>query len=205
MEVRPLPCDPSRERGGTAYAHVVYTTRVPTPPKVHGPYLDNRQQRRIVILVWEDGTKKTTSYARWLMQNHLGRELLRTEHVDHIDGDPLHDEISNYQLLTSAENNRKSNLGRPSPLKGIERGWTHGTIYGWLKKGCECTVCDLAKKEWNQRRSDQRRSVSGAQRGPYLPRSTESAHGTLRRYKYGCRCTECRGANASAVRRRRQV
>lgn len=77
--------------------------------RVFGPYMDSTGRRRIVLLHFKDGTRKTTAHARWLMECHLGRELDRwDETVDHIDGDPLNDSLDNLQLLTLADNIRKS-------------------------------------------------------------------------------------------------
>lgn len=45
--------------------------------KVHGPYLDKRgkKHRRIVLLTYDDGSKRTQPYARYLLENYLGRSL----------------------------------------------------------------------------------------------------------------------------------
>lgn len=76
--------------------------------KVYGPYIHKRLQRRMVVLIFSNGAKTTKSYARHLMEKHLGRDLLDSEEVDHIDGDRLNDEISNLQILTKTQNIRKS-------------------------------------------------------------------------------------------------
>ena len=40
---------------------------------------------------------------RLVMEQHLGRKLLPDEHVHHVDGDTLHNEISNLQLISPGE------------------------------------------------------------------------------------------------------
>lgn len=84
--------------------------------RVYGPYVktlkDAKGPRRFVRLLLEGGVWKDTSYARYLMEQHLGRELLPTEAVDHIDNNPMNDRIENYQILTPAENVKKSAKGR---------------------------------------------------------------------------------------------
>lgn len=40
---------------------------------------------------------------RYIMEQHLGRPLLATEHVHHKDGDGLNNDPSNLELLTVAE------------------------------------------------------------------------------------------------------
>jgi hypothetical protein len=41
------------------------------------------------------------------MANHLGRDILPEETVDHIDGDFTNDDIDNLQLLSREENASK--------------------------------------------------------------------------------------------------
>lgn len=67
----------------------------------------NSEPRRVVALTRNDGTKTSTSYARYLMSCHLGRYLNANEHVDHIDNNKMNDAIDNFQILTQKENNQK--------------------------------------------------------------------------------------------------
>lgn len=167
--------------------------------KATGPYVYSSgscKGRRFMSITKDDGTHTTMLYSRWLMQQHLGRELGPLEHVDHKDEDKTNDSLSNLQILTPAENSRKSALGRPSPAKGIEKGFTHGTTYGWMKKKCECQECQGAKAEWGSRRNATRRT--NGSRGPY---EKDPLHGTTKKYYRGCRCDECRAANAAKKRR----
>lgn len=79
--------------------------------RVYGPYLSKSrpgQPRRFVVLLWADGRRKTTSYARWLMEEQLGRPLRDDEEADHRDDDRMNDVPANLQILTPAENRRKS-------------------------------------------------------------------------------------------------
>ena len=52
--------------------------------------------------------------------------------------------------------------------RGIEKGFTHGTVYGWMKKKGGCDECCAAQREWYDRRNAKRRT--GA-RGPYKRRA----------------------------------
>jgi predicted RNA-binding Zn-ribbon protein involved in translation (DUF1610 family) len=83
--------------------------------KIYGPYLsyaDPAKPRRIINIHDDDGRRiKSTSYARYLMEQHLGRELGPREWVDHIDDDQLNDVIENLQILSPGENTWK---GRPA-------------------------------------------------------------------------------------------
>lgn len=76
---------------------------------LHGPYINN-EGRRIIFVRANNQQVKCISYARCLMAEHLGRELTEDEVVDHVDEDKLNDCIENYQILTRAENARKTAL-----------------------------------------------------------------------------------------------
>ena len=68
----------------------------------------NIEPRRVCLMVKNDGSKTSMSYARYLMSCHLNRILGKDEEVDHIDGDKMNDVVSNYQILSKADNIRKS-------------------------------------------------------------------------------------------------
>jgi len=141
---------------------------------IYGPHIRSFKHgpdRRQVAIKFMDGRSTTMSYARWLMTQHLGRRLRLDEHVDHINEDALDDRIDNYQILTPSQNARKATLGRPSPFKGAEKGFRHGTMYGWMKKRCQCETCSMAKRSWHDARNERRRLKEGeGARGPYRPR-----------------------------------
>lgn len=40
---------------------------------------------------------------------------------------------------------------------GNEDGFTHGSVYGWMKKKCECETCATAKRAWHDERNAKRR------------------------------------------------
>lgn len=76
------------------------------PAKVYGPY--TRKDGRKHVMHYDGVSKRTQSYPRYLMELYLGRQLETWETVDHINGDFTDDRIENFQLLTLAENIRKS-------------------------------------------------------------------------------------------------
>jgi hypothetical protein len=102
------------------------------------------------------------SWARWNMIQHLKRNLTDDECVDHIDNDPLNDSIENYQILSVAENARKSLKGRQNPTKGVERGFCHGTYYSWMKKKCRCDDCLKAQRHHYDIKNEKRKKNIGA-------------------------------------------
>jgi len=71
-------------------------------------YTDS-QERKIVSLICEDGTRTSTSYARYLMSCSLNRYLHENEEVDHINEDKTDDRLENLQILSPLKNKKKSN------------------------------------------------------------------------------------------------
>jgi hypothetical protein len=66
--------------------------------KVYGPY--TRKDGRKHVIVYEFGQKRQTiSYSKWLMEQHLGRELTPDETVDHINRDKTDDRIENLRVI----------------------------------------------------------------------------------------------------------
>lgn len=70
--------------------------------KLYDPY-SQKKGRLQATLVFIDGTRKTISYPKYLMELHLNRYLLSNETVDHIDGNFLNNDISNLQVLDRKE------------------------------------------------------------------------------------------------------
>ena len=171
--------------------------------RLSGPYIfgPNSQKglagRAYYNVYYTDGSRTTILRSRHMMQQHLGRELRTDEHVDHINDDFTDDRIENLQVLSAKDHARKTLTGRESPLKGIEKGWKHGTTYAWQKKKCRCEECFPLWRKWQDQRNERRRSKSTS-RGPY---NQPAEHGTYKRYKRGCKCPECRRANAEYTRK----
>jgi HNH endonuclease len=115
---------------------------------VYGPY--KRKDGRQHVIHYIDGKRRTQSYPRFLMEKEIGRELLKEEHVDHINGDPTDDRIDNLQILSQLENNRKL----------IDQSGHDARM-----KVCWCPVCD-ARFEilWSQYRANQ---IKQGKQGPY--------------------------------------
>ena len=74
--------------------------------KVYGPY-NRRDGRMHVIVKYDDGTRRTVSYPRWIMERHLGRRLEDNEEVDHIDQNRFNNSIDNLEIVTREENGRR--------------------------------------------------------------------------------------------------
>lgn len=82
--------------------------------KVHGPY-KRQDGRQIVIVVELNGTHRTVSYPKWLMEMQLGRKLdPNLETVDHIDSNFDNNDLSNLRIMPrdqhSTEDTRRVKL-----------------------------------------------------------------------------------------------
>lgn len=64
------------------------------------------------VLVYNDGTKRTISYPKLLMENYLGRSLLPEEQVHHIDENPLNNDLSNLMIVLRGEHQRQHSAGK---------------------------------------------------------------------------------------------
>lgn len=68
-----------------------------------------KEGRYKINIIRPDKTRTTMLYSRYIMSIHLKRFLdVKKEHVDHIDGNKLNDDITNLQILTPKENNIKA-------------------------------------------------------------------------------------------------
>lgn len=68
--------------------------------KIYGPYLNRKDNRlRVIIKHSITGEEHTVSYPKYLIECYLNRYLDEDETVDHIDGNPLNNDISNLQVL----------------------------------------------------------------------------------------------------------
>lgn len=159
----------------------------------------NRNTGRRYVTVVESGEKRTLLLSRFLMEKNLGRRLARTEHVDHVDEDKTNDCLENLQVLSIGDHARKTRSGKRSPLKGVDRGWKHGTRYGWDNKECACDECAAVKRMHMDRRNADRRVLEA--RGPYRK---DRDHETRTMYRIGCRCDACRAHNAARARALRE-
>ena len=105
----------------------------------------NPEGRKTLILYNSQSDRSSTQYARYIMAVHLGRFLNKDEHIDHIDGDITNNNLENLQILTPAENNRKSNK-KPDvklicPVCNIVFYRTRSQISGKLHKVSSNSIC----------------------------------------------------------------
>lgn len=82
--------------------------------KVYGPY--RRKDGREHVILYANRRCRTLSYPKYLMELHLGRYLSEDETVDHIDRNPLNNDLSNLQVLSRSEHVRLDSL-RICPMR----------------------------------------------------------------------------------------
>lgn len=90
-----------------SYELLALAKKVRTPStkkkKVHGPYMKS-DGRKIVIVVYDDGRRRTVSYPKFLVEEHLGRELdPDSETIDHWDSDFNNNDLSNLKIVPRRE------------------------------------------------------------------------------------------------------
>jgi hypothetical protein len=74
-----------------------------TAHKVHGPY-KKRNGRQFVVIINDDGSRRTVSYPKFLVEQHLGRTLHPDlETIDHIDGNFNNNNLNNLRIIPRDE------------------------------------------------------------------------------------------------------
>lgn len=79
---------------------------------IYGPYISKRDGRARIFLKWPNGDNTTISFAKFLMEEELGRYLVGDEETHHIDEDPTNDSIDNLEVLKRAEHRQLHANGR---------------------------------------------------------------------------------------------
>lgn len=154
----------------------------------HGYITLNGDGRKKVVLSNHGlGLKKTISYARYLLSVKEGRILERWEQADHINENPTDDSLENLQILTVAENNRKSR-----EFRGIK---TTSYIF----------ICPICNKEFVLSASRSHKInpacsrtcgyIKMAQTQKLSGKGRNRECGTYAMYQHGCKCVKCKKAN----------
>jgi len=83
--------------------------------KIYSPYKGKDGRFRVLIYERDESgvtKRKTQSYPRYLIENHLGIKLTEEETVDHIDDNKSNNEITNLQILSRVDNAKKLFIDR---------------------------------------------------------------------------------------------
>ena len=100
----------------------------------------SKDGRRRIDFIDFNGNRSTISKARYVLSIKLGRELTSTEEADHINEIPSVDTVENLQVLSKANNIRKSHKGKTV----VE----HGTLS--MYRYCKCLLCKAANTEYRR-------------------------------------------------------
>ncbi|CAM6004233.1 unnamed protein product [Sphagnum balticum] len=85
--------------------------------KVHGPYKRKSDGRSIVIVIDNNGRRRTVSYPKWLMEMQVGRPLdPNLETVDHIDSNIDNNDLNNLRIVPRNEHS-SDDTRRVKPVK----------------------------------------------------------------------------------------
>lgn len=86
-----------------------------------------------------DGLPKSREIHRIIMSRVMGRELIKGEYVDHIDGNGLNNVRENLRLCTNAQNrqNAKRNKNNGTGYKGVTKVVSRGYVYYQVHVQCQ--------------------------------------------------------------------
>ncbi len=79
--------------------------------KIYGPYKSKKDNRLRCVLVSKiDNSKITISYPKYIMEIYLNRYLEKDETIDHIDCNPLNNDISNLRVINRADHTKQDSF-----------------------------------------------------------------------------------------------
>jgi hypothetical protein len=125
-------------------------------------YFDKGDGRYKAEIHYIDGTRKKTNWSRYILGQHLGRELdPRLETVDHINRIKTDDRIENLRLISLSKH-----LSEDNPRR----------IDMWF----ECPICKIG---FSKKRADVRYSAKKGRVGPFCNRKCAAIHRNNVRFK----------------------
>ena len=142
-------------------------------PKTYGPYT-RKDGRQIVIVHEEDGSKRTVSYPKYVMEQHLGRRLdPNLETTDHLDFNHSNNAIENLKLKPrdehSADDTRRVKLVKvrcANCKKKFER--SPRLLRDKNKKGCKGPFCSRSCSAKFFRNKDNKSKIDELQVQDYV-------------------------------------
>lgn len=69
-------------------------------------YTNQNDKRSRIVIVDDTGKHTSKSYPRFLVESAIGRELLPSEDVHHIDGDVTNNDIRNLKIIAHGEHQK---------------------------------------------------------------------------------------------------
>ena len=74
--------------------------------RLYGPYTSKQDNRKRIIIITDENSRTTMSYARYLVEQSIGRPLLSDEDVHHKDGDVTNDSLGNLEIINHRDHCR---------------------------------------------------------------------------------------------------
>lgn len=71
--------------------------------RVYGPYKRKNDGREHVILIFDNGVRKTVSYPKYLVEKRTEKYLRKNETVDHLNDDFMNNDKSNVRTITRSK------------------------------------------------------------------------------------------------------
>lgn len=142
------------------------------PPEKNKQYLKDRyEKQRAEIIALLGGVCAVCGSPEALEVDHIDW-VKKTVDVGRLwtkNTRPLLDaELEKCQLLCKDHHIQKSKSDQMEMRAAGLAGFTpfkHGTVYSFMRKKCNCIICDERKREWYDARNAARRKSGG--RGPY--------------------------------------
>jgi hypothetical protein len=129
--------------------------------KVYGPYM-RKDGRKHVIIRYEDDTRRTVSYPRYLKECELGVALPANVHVHHVNKDYQDDSLSNLEVKDGIKHIRDHQVKYPESATF--------TCY-WCGKRFEVTRIQQRDRGCSKRRGNV---------GPFCSKSCIGSYGRAR-------------------------
>ncbi|MBF84897.1 MAG: hypothetical protein CL489_10600 [Acidobacteria bacterium] len=126
--------------------------------KLYGPYTRKDGRKHVCLVHKETGKRKTVSYPKYLMENHLRRFLTDDETVDHIDCDFTNNAISNLRVMDRSQHSRED----VKRLKPVE---------------FECPMCSTSFSLEGDRLRTFSKNLTQDKAGPFCSRKCAGLYG----------------------------
>lgn len=107
------------------------------------------RKRRAKIVEYMGGKCALCGSTDGLEVDHVDRSKKSFSVGDRLTLESLIEELEKCQLLCGECHKKKT--------ASENEGFTHGTMYGWMKKKCRCELCLKARRAWYDERNAKRR------------------------------------------------
>lgn len=75
--------------------------------RISKPFWSKKDKLFIATIYYDDGSRKKSSFARIIMEQHLGRELTKDEVITYVDGDSKNINLENLKIILKNDHLKK--------------------------------------------------------------------------------------------------